>query len=68
MITDQDLIGFVLHEARLIDEQRFEEWLDLFAEDEAKFMDRGSMRVLVIEQGETAPEQLLGNGATAGER
>ncbi len=31
--TAQDLIGFVLHEARLIDEQRFEEWLDLFAED-----------------------------------
>lgn len=33
MITDQDLTGFVLHEARLIDEQRFDEWVDLFAED-----------------------------------
>jgi 3-phenylpropionate/cinnamic acid dioxygenase small subunit len=32
-MTPQDLIGFVLHEARLIDEQRFDEWLDLFAED-----------------------------------
>ena len=31
--TDQDLIGFVVHEARLIDEHRFEEWLDLFTED-----------------------------------
>jgi 3-phenylpropionate/cinnamic acid dioxygenase small subunit len=28
-----DLIGFVLHETRLIDEQRFDEWLDLFTED-----------------------------------
>ena len=31
--TDQDLIGFVVHEARLIDQHRFEEWLDLFADD-----------------------------------
>jgi 3-phenylpropionate/cinnamic acid dioxygenase small subunit len=31
--TDCDLIGFVFHEARLIDEQRFDEWLDLFAAD-----------------------------------
>jgi 3-phenylpropionate/cinnamic acid dioxygenase small subunit len=31
--TDQELIDFVIHEARLIDQQRFEEWLDLFAED-----------------------------------
>ena len=31
--SDADLAGFVLHEARLIDEQRFDEWLDLFAED-----------------------------------
>ena len=29
--TEQDLIGFVFHEARLIDQHRFEEWLDLFA-------------------------------------
>ena len=28
-----DLIAFVYEEARLIDEKRFEEWLDLFAED-----------------------------------
>ena len=32
-MTDAELIGFVYHEARLIDEQRFDEWLDLFAED-----------------------------------
>lgn len=31
--TRQDLIDFVYHEARLIDERRFPEWLDLFAED-----------------------------------
>ena len=31
--TEQDLIGFVVHEARLIDQHRFEEWLDLFADD-----------------------------------
>jgi 3-phenylpropionate/cinnamic acid dioxygenase small subunit len=31
--TDQELINFVIREARLIDQQRFEEWLDLFAED-----------------------------------
>jgi 3-phenylpropionate/cinnamic acid dioxygenase small subunit len=31
--TDQELAGFVIHEARLIDQHRFEEWLDLFADD-----------------------------------
>ena len=31
--TDQQLIDFVIREARLIDQHRFEEWLDLFAED-----------------------------------
>ena len=31
--TDQQLIDFVIREARLIDQQRFEEWLDLFADD-----------------------------------
>ena len=31
--TDQELIDFVIREARLIDQHRFEEWLDLFAED-----------------------------------
>lgn len=32
-LTAQDLIDFVYHEADLLDEQRFEEWLDLFTED-----------------------------------
>ncbi len=32
MIAESDLISFVLHEARLIDEQRFSEWLALFAD------------------------------------
>ncbi len=31
--SDRQLIDFVLREARLLDEQRFEEWLDLFTED-----------------------------------
>jgi 3-phenylpropionate/cinnamic acid dioxygenase small subunit len=31
--SDQELIDFVLREARLIDQQRFDEWLDLFSED-----------------------------------
>jgi 3-phenylpropionate/cinnamic acid dioxygenase small subunit len=33
MICRDDVIGFVYHEARLLDEQRFDEWLDLFAAD-----------------------------------
>lgn len=32
-ITAQDLIDFVYLEAQLLDEQRFEEWLDLFTDD-----------------------------------
>jgi 3-phenylpropionate/cinnamic acid dioxygenase small subunit len=31
--SNDDLIEFVVREARLIDQQRFEEWLDLFADD-----------------------------------
>jgi 3-phenylpropionate/cinnamic acid dioxygenase small subunit len=31
--TDQELIDFVVREARLIDQQRFDEWLDMYAED-----------------------------------
>lgn len=31
--TDQDLAAFVIRESRLIDEQRLDEWLDLFAAD-----------------------------------
>jgi 3-phenylpropionate/cinnamic acid dioxygenase small subunit len=30
---DQALITFVLREARMLDEQRFEEWVDLFTDD-----------------------------------
>jgi 3-phenylpropionate/cinnamic acid dioxygenase small subunit len=32
-IAEQDLIRFVVKEARLLDEKRFDEWYDLFAED-----------------------------------
>jgi 3-phenylpropionate/cinnamic acid dioxygenase small subunit len=31
--SDRQLIDFVIREARLLDEQRFDEWLDLFSED-----------------------------------
>ena len=31
--TEQDLIRFVVREARLLDEKRFDEWYDLFTED-----------------------------------
>lgn len=31
--TDADLASFVLQEARLIDEQRFDEWLEMWAPD-----------------------------------
>jgi 3-phenylpropionate/cinnamic acid dioxygenase small subunit len=33
MITTADLTGFVYQEARLLDEQNFEQWLTLFAPD-----------------------------------
>lgn len=32
-VSDEELIAFVYHEARLVDEKRLEEWWDLFAED-----------------------------------
>lgn len=32
-ITDQQLVDFVYAEARMLDEQRFEAWLELFTED-----------------------------------
>lgn len=32
-VSDQGLIDFVYEEARLLDEQRFDEWLALFTED-----------------------------------
>ncbi len=31
--TDRELIDFIVREARLLDMQRFAEWLDLFADD-----------------------------------
>ena len=33
MTTREDLIAFIYHEARLLDEQRFDDWLSLFAPD-----------------------------------
>ena len=45
--TDQELIDFVIREARLIDQHRFEEWLDLFAEDGIYWMP--------LEWGQTDP-------------
>src|SRR5260370_14277858 len=45
--SDQQLIDFVLREARLLDQQRLEDWLDLFAADGHYWMP--------IERGQTAP-------------
>lgn len=45
--SDHELIDFVVHEARLLDEQRFEEWLDLFTEDGRYWMP--------LEWGQTDP-------------
>jgi 3-phenylpropionate/cinnamic acid dioxygenase small subunit len=45
--TAQDLIGFVIHEARLLDELRFDEWLDLFTGDGRYWMP--------LEYGQTDP-------------
>ena len=36
--SNQDLVDFVYREARLIDEQRFDEWLALYAEDARYWM------------------------------
>ncbi|HEY0294713.1 MAG TPA: aromatic-ring-hydroxylating dioxygenase subunit beta [Bordetella sp.] len=33
MMTDPQLIAFIYQEARLIDEQKFEDWLDLYDDD-----------------------------------
>jgi 3-phenylpropionate/cinnamic acid dioxygenase small subunit len=43
----QDFIDFVVHEARLIDQQRFDEWLDTFADD--------GMYWMPLEYGQTDP-------------
>lgn len=32
-LSDRDLIDFVYAEARLLDELRFEDWLELYADD-----------------------------------
>ncbi len=32
-MTEQELVRFVVREARLLDERRFDEWYELFAED-----------------------------------
>lgn len=46
-MTDAEIAAFVRHEARLIDEQRFDEWLDLFSEDARYWMP--------LEMGQTDP-------------
>jgi 3-phenylpropionate/cinnamic acid dioxygenase small subunit len=45
--SDQDLIAFVFHETRLLDQHRFEEWLDLFTDDAHYWMP--------LEWGQTDP-------------
>ena len=46
--TDQQLIDFVIHEARLIDQHRLDEWLDLFTDDGIYWMP--------LEWGQTDPK------------
>ena len=46
-MNDAEVIAFVVHEARLIDEQRFDEWLDLFTDDGRYWMP--------LEMGQTDP-------------
>jgi 3-phenylpropionate/cinnamic acid dioxygenase small subunit len=46
-ITERQLIDFVYAEARLLDEQRFSPWLDLFADD--------GMYWMPLEPGQTDP-------------
>jgi 3-phenylpropionate/cinnamic acid dioxygenase small subunit len=35
---DRELIDFVIHEARLLDDERWDDWLELFAEDGVYWM------------------------------
>jgi 3-phenylpropionate/cinnamic acid dioxygenase small subunit len=37
-LNESDLVKFVYHEARLVDEQRYDEWLELFTEDAVYWM------------------------------
>ena len=46
--TNQQLIDFVIHEARLIDQHRLDEWLDLFTDDGIYWMP--------LEWGQTDPK------------
>jgi 3-phenylpropionate/cinnamic acid dioxygenase small subunit len=46
-VTNQQLIDFVVHEARLLDQQHFDDWLELFAEDGHYWMP--------VEWGQTDP-------------
>jgi 3-phenylpropionate/cinnamic acid dioxygenase small subunit len=46
--SNQDLIDFVLHETRLIDQHRFDEWLELFTDDGIYWMP--------LEWGQTDPK------------
>jgi 3-phenylpropionate/cinnamic acid dioxygenase small subunit len=46
-VTDQQLIDFVVYEARLLDQQRLDDWLELFAEDGHYWMP--------VEWGQTDP-------------
>ena len=45
--TDRELIDFVIAEARMLDEQRLEEWLGLFTDDAYYWMP--------VEPGQTDP-------------
>ena len=46
--TDKEIIDFVIHEARLLDQHRFEEWLALYTDDAYYWMP--------LEWGQTDPK------------
>ncbi len=46
--TDKEIIDFVIHEARLLDQHRFEEWLALYTDDSYYWMP--------LEWGQTDPK------------
>ena len=46
--SNQDLIDFLLHEVRLLDDQRYDDWLQLFADDGYYWMP--------LERGQTDPK------------
>lgn len=58
-VSDQQLIDFVLAEARLLDELRFDDWISLFAEDGHYWMPLTHGQTDPILQGSLMYEDLM---------